>query len=255
MSDWNPERYLRFKKERTQPAIDLVMRVKTVNGDIRSVVDIGCGPGNSTAIIHEAFPSAEIIGIDNSENMIEKAMTEHPDYEFRLLSAWDLEGKYDLIFSNACLQWIDDHERLLPFLMDHLNPKGILAVQVPNNTEEPFFKVLEETVRCGKWDFNGIEEKNGILPVEKYYDILSSVSNMNYIWETKYIHYMPDIDSMIDWTRGTRLRPYLASLSEEEGNAFISEIRNRAVKYYSPMNDGTYRFVFKWLFFKAVNDR
>ncbi len=113
MSDWNSTQYLKFKNERTQPAVDLAMRIKN---NPKTIVDIGCGPGNSTSVLRDIFPYADILGIDNSPNMIEKAKAEHPDISFRLCDALSLDGKYDLLFSNACLQWIPDHETLIPSL-------------------------------------------------------------------------------------------------------------------------------------------
>lgn len=108
MADWNSTQYLKFKKQRTQPAVDLAMRVLDRNP--KAIVDIGCGPGNSTSVLKQLFPNAKILGIDNSSNMIEKARKDHPDISFRLCDALALEGQYDLLFSNACLQWIPNHD-------------------------------------------------------------------------------------------------------------------------------------------------
>lgn len=118
MADWSSSQYLKFKNQRTQPAVDLAMRV--VEKRPKTVVDIGCGPGNSTAVLRRIFPDAELLGIDSSPDMIERARREHPDLQFRLCDARALEGQYDLLFSNACLQWIPDHASLIPALMDKL---------------------------------------------------------------------------------------------------------------------------------------
>lgn len=137
MADWNPLQYLKFETQRTQPARDLLMRLKAYTP--HTVADIGCGPGNSTAAVAECFPNAELIGIDSSPNMIEKAEAKYPELKFRLCNALELEGKYDLLFSNACLQWIPNHAILIPALMSKLNEKGVLAVQMPMNSQEPLF--------------------------------------------------------------------------------------------------------------------
>ena len=142
MSDWDSSQYLKFEKQRTQPARDLLVRLKAYKP--HTVADIGCGPGNSTSAIAECFPNAELIGIDSSPNMIEKAKTRYPKLKFKLCDALELEGKYDLLFSNACLQWIPNHTILIPALMNKLNEKGVLAVQIPMNDEEPLFQIIQE---------------------------------------------------------------------------------------------------------------
>ena len=131
MSDWDSRQYMKFKNERTRPAIDLISRI-----DRRAdrILDIGCGPGNSTARLFEKFPDAEIIGIDSSQNMLEKAKSTYPQLKFQkcfVPDELDVLGSFDIIFSNACLHWIAGHDRLLSELMNHLNANGVLAVQMP----------------------------------------------------------------------------------------------------------------------------
>ena len=142
MADWNSEQYLKFREQRTQPARDLAMRIQ--HSAPKSAIDIGCGPGNSTSILKEIFPGADLLGIDSSANMIDRAKAEHPDIAFRVCDARSLSGSYDLLFSNACLQWIPDHASLIPFLMEHLCEHGALAVQIPMNSEEPLFRLFGE---------------------------------------------------------------------------------------------------------------
>jgi trans-aconitate 2-methyltransferase len=124
LSDWDSALYLRFKKERTQPAIDLANRIRIYRPN--KIADIGCGPGNSTEVVKSVFPNASVLGIDHSQSMINKARAEHPYLTFQLGEAEDLPCGYDLIFSNACLQWIPDHVRLLPALMGKLNRAAFL---------------------------------------------------------------------------------------------------------------------------------
>ena len=132
MSKWDPEKYLVFQQQRTQPAIDLAKRVADRKPD--TIADIGCGPGNSTAVLKAVFPDASsVLGIDNSAEMIERARKDHKGIDFAVASAAELSGSYDLLFSNACLQWIPDHEQLIPQLMAHLTDGGALAVQIPMN--------------------------------------------------------------------------------------------------------------------------
>ena len=248
-TSWNPELYLRFEKERSQPAYDLAARI--AGKDFRTILDVGSGPGNSTAILHSFFPSSQILGIDSSEEMIAKAMESYKELSFRREDARHIEDSYDLIFSNACLQWIPDHEKLLPFLLSHVKENGVLAIQVPNNAEEPLFRIIKETGRESRWSLpESIENENAVLSAKEYFDILSPLSSAT-IWETKYFHIMPSVDAMIDWTRSTRLRPYMKALGEERGKAFIEEVKEKATALYAPLADGSYILGFRRLFIIA----
>lgn len=251
MVDWNSEQYLKFKQQRTQPAADLAARIKRYRP--KTMVDIGCGPGNSTAVLKEVFPDTDILGIDSSQNMIQKARAAYPDLRFELCGARDLEGSYDLLFSNACLQWIEDHRRLLPELMKKLNPGGVLAVQIPINGEEPLFRIISEIAAESRWNFKDVFfETNTALTPEEYFDILSGCSAEFDLWETVYYHPMPSHQSLIEWIKATRLRPYLDALSEEDGLLFQQEIKKRAQKIYPIKQNGEILFRFRRLFFTAV---
>lgn len=250
MSDWNPEKYLQFKKQRTQPAIDLANRVR--ESDPKTIVDIGCGPGNSTAVLKSVFPYADILGIDSSENMIQKAKAEHGDLKFKRCSAEELDGFYDLLFSNACLQWIPDHEILIPRLMRNLTEDGVLAVQMPMNQNEPLFRIIREVAADPKWDFENVQlEKNDVLTPGEYFDILSACSSRFEMWETVYYHAMPSHDSLLDWVRSTRLRPYLDALNDANQAAFENEILNKVKDTYPVTQSGEVILKFRRFFFVA----
>lgn len=250
MLDWNSAQYLKFKNERTQPAIDLAMRIRN---HPQTVVDIGCGPGNSTKALQEVFSNADILGIDNSPNMIAKAKAEHPDINFRLCDALSLEGKYDLLFSNACLQWIPRHDALIPLLMDKLNDNGILAVQIPINGDEPLFRLIREVASQPKWELSDAQlQPNETLTPPEYYNILSSCSSSFDMWEVKYYHTMPNHQELINWIKGTRLRPYLDYLGAEKGSLFEAEIVERSKELYPLMNNGKIVLGFRRFFFMAI---
>lgn len=246
MAKWNAAQYLKFSKERTQPAIDLARRI---DNNPSSIIDLGCGPGNSTAVLRFVFPSASIVGIDSSEDMIRKAESTYEDLRFIKKDAREIEGSYDLIFSNACLQWIPDHHSLIPFLMEHLTENGMLAAQIPMNGEEPFFRVIKAV--ADEW---GVvlskENPNRTLKPYEYASLLSSSSSSYEIWETKYYHKMESVMAMIEWAKGTRLRPYLDVLGDR-GDDFISEIAKRAETLYEPLSDGSLLFGFRRFFFTA----
>lgn len=250
MSDWNAIQYLKFKKERTQPARDLAMRI-SVNP--KTVVDIGCGPGNSTRVLRDVFPDADIIGIDNSPNMIKKAKAEHSDINFRLCDALSLDGRYDLLFSNACLQWMPNHDVVIPSLMAKLNVGGVFAVQVPMNGDEPLFRVIREVADEPRWSLSDIQtQANETLTPSEYYNILSGCASAFDMWEVKYYHTMPDHKALVDWVKGTRLRPYLDFLGADKAMAFEEEIVKRLEKIYPIMDNGNIVYCFRRFFFTAV---
>ena len=249
MDTWNAEQYLKFERQRTRPAVDLAASL----GDIRpeTALDIGCGPGNSTAVLKRFFPDAHITGIDNSLAMIEKARKTQPEMNFELRSARELEGKYGLIFSNACLHWVPDHHSLIPYFMEHLEDGGVLAVQVPMNGAEPLYKSAQELIDSGRWDFSSVTETNEILSPEEYYELLSSCAKDFDIWETVYYHIMPSYQALVDWVKSTKLRPYLAVLDKAEEENYLAELLACAKKEYVRQKDGNIIFRFRRLFFTA----
>lgn len=250
MFSWNAQQYLKFENQRTQPAIDLAKRINIDSP--KSILDIGCGPGNSTAVLKSIFPESDILGIDNSPDMLNKARQNYPELKFKLSDTDGINEKYDVIFSNACLQWIPNHKKLLPELMGKLNDGGVLAVQVPINGTEPFFEVISEVVSNTEWGFDkGCIEANKTLSSNEYFDILSECSDNFDIWETVYYHHMPDIQAILEWVRGTRLRPYLNVLDDETAALFEKEIMDKAEKFYPKQKNGEIIFRFRRLFFTA----
>lgn len=251
MTDWNSSQYLKFERQRTQPARDLLMHLKACSP--HTAADIGCGPGNSTFAVAECFPDADLIGIDSSPNMIEKAKTRYPKLNFKLCGVMELKGKYDLLFSNACLQWVPNHPVLIPALMGKLNENGVLAVQIPMNGEEPLFQIIEETAADSKWGLQDVKlQPNETLTPAEYFNILSSCSSSFDMWETKYYHNLPDHRALVDWVKGTRIRPYLDRLDEARGAAFEAEIMERAKAVYPIQDNGEVVLGFRRFFFTAV---
>ena len=251
MSEWNAMQYLKFREQRTQPATDLAARIMKFCP--RTIVDIGCGPGNSTAVLADFFPGAALTGIDTSPDMIRKARADHPDLHFELCGAMSLAGQYDLLFSNACLQWIPDHHFLIPSLMNRLNAHGILAVQMPMNRDEPLFRLIEEVAREERWGLQNTRIHAGetLLPSE-YSDILSACSSWFDIWETKYYHRLAGHKDLVHWVKGARLRPYLDALGEAKGAAFEEELVKRSQELYPVTERGEVILGFRRFFFVAV---
>lgn len=255
MSEWNSEQYLKFVKQRTQPAIDLANKINLDNP--AEIIDIGCGPGNSTNVLAKRFPKAHVIGADNSQNMIDKAKNDYPDLDFILFNAadesYDIAKKFDVVFSNACIQWIPEHKRLLNNMMDILNEGGILAIQTPMNYNEPIHKIIGEISANEKWKSKFSNPRIFYnLKQEEYFDILSEISSDFEIWETIYCHRMPSHNSIMEWYKGTGLRPYLNVLNENDAAEFEKDIYNELVKFYPIQKNGEIIFRFPRFFFTAV---
>ncbi len=255
MQEWNAEQYTKFIKERTQPSIDLVNRIETDNPC--EIIDIGCGPGNSTKVLADRFKSAHIIGADKSCNMIDKAKTQYPQLDFMLFDADkdfpELSQKFDIVFSNACIQWIPNHHKLIKNMMDILNDGGILAVQTPMNYKEPIHIIISEITESRKWKDKFKNPRVFYnLAQEEYFDLLSETASDFSVWETIYCHRMASHKSIMEWYKGTGLRPYLNALSEADAREFESEVYNEIVKAYPIQVNGEIIFRFPRFFFMAV---
>ena len=256
MLDWNPEQYEKFIKDRTQPAIDLANRLEVK--EAKRILDLGCGTGNSTRILKDRFPDARVIGADNSDEMLSKAKKTHPDIEFIHLDVGgdlgEVKGKFDIVFSNACLQWIPNHEILLPKLMSLLRRGGILAVQVPIQSEHPVHIIMNELVTSARWKDKLLQRNYNNLSTCEYYDALSGISDDFEMWETIYCHRMPSYESIIEWYKGTGLRPYLEQLSEADAEDFVSDVYRELKNRYKIQRNGEIMFRFPRLFFIAKRD-
>ncbi|HHV3003336.1 trans-aconitate 2-methyltransferase [Escherichia coli] len=219
MSDWNPSLYLHFAAERSRPTVELLARVPLEN--IEYIADLGCGPGNSTALLHQRWPAARITGIDSSPAMIAEARSALPDCLFveADIRNWQPEQALDLIFANASLQWLPDHYELFPHLVSLLSLLGVLAVQMPDNWLEPTHVLMREVAWEQNYPDRGREPLAG---VHAYYDILSEAGCEVDIWRTTYYHQMPSHQAIIDWVTATGLRPWLQDLSESEQQHFLT---------------------------------
>ena len=254
MAEWDSSQYAKFLEQRTQPSTDLAARIDVVSP--REIIDIGCGPGNSTQVLMERFPNAHITGADSSENMINAARENCRGADFILLDASGdlsaMNGRFDVVFSNACIQWIPDHERLLPSLFGLLREGGVLAVHIPMNYDEPIHRIIGELADSEKW--RGYFREQRIFHTRtpsEYFDILSGLTDDFELWKTSYLHRMGSHSDIIEWYKGTGLRPYLAQLSEEDGARFISELYEELQKAYPVQKNGEIIFAFPRFFFIA----
>lgn len=254
MSDWNSEQYLKFMAERTRPAIDLAERL-TVHAP-RRVLDLGCGPGNSTAVLKKYFPEAELLGVDNSPAMLDRARQDYPELSFKLFDANDsfevFGSGWDVIYSNACLQWVPDHRSLLLKLLDALTDDGELAVQVPLQTKAPFHALLQQKVMSERWAaFFPETRKLHILDELEYCELLQTYAGTFSMWETDYFHILESPQAVLQWYRGTGLRPYLNALPPEKHSEFQQEILSGIESLFPRLRDGSVVFKFPRLFFIA----
>lgn len=254
MLTWNPGQYLKFSQERTQPAIDLAARIPLDKP--AKILDIGCGPGNSTEVLQRRFPDSFILGIDSSAEMIETAKKEHPNLAFQQCDITcqldQLSEDFDLAFSNACLQWVPHHPLLLPRLLKLLVPGGILAVQIPMNQKEPIHRILEDLAFQPEWKEKGLSSRLFYtLSQEEYFDLLSNQNAFLAMWQTTYIHVLDSHEDILEWYRGTGLRPYLNALSPQEQPAFLAQVMKRVQQAYPLQTNGQILFPFPRFFFMA----
>lgn len=255
MPDWNPDLYLKFEKERTQPAIDLANRIGLSSP--QDILDIGCGPGNSTAVLHKKYPGARILGIDSSQKMIETARAAFPHIEFQVCDASrdlaKLGRRFDVVFSNACLQWIPDHPSLLRNMMSLLKEGGVMAVQIPMNQKEPIHQILARLAAGEKWRKKiPCPRVFYSLTPSAYYDLLAVLSRDFSLWQTTYCHRLQSHADLIEWYRATGLRPYLEALPPADRENFEHEVTAEVAKAYPPQQNGEILFPFPRFFFTAI---
>ncbi len=254
MSSWNPDLYLQFKEERTQPARDLTARIAVEKP--KDIVDLGCGPGNSTQVLRDRWPGANILGVDYSYEMIEKANTSCPNGQWLRadLRDWNPEDSWNIVFSNATLQWIPDHRRLIPRVFSLVRPAGVLAVQLPANQDAPLHRALLEVARRNEWKdlTSGCEDLITYHEPGFYYDILSALSPRVFLWKTAYYHVLQNHQGLIEWYSSTGMKTYLDRLPEEKQKvSFRRQVLEACRASYPVQKDGRILYPFERLFFLA----
>jgi trans-aconitate 2-methyltransferase len=252
--DWNPDLYLRFEAYRTRPAADLLSRVNLEK--VNRVVDLGCGPGNSTALLAERWPAAAITGVDRSAAMIQRARETYPKLNWIQadLAGWRPPDGQDLIFANASLQWVPDHADVLEGFCSCLRPGGMLAFQVPSIHRQPAAAVYHELIATPPWC--ALPRPGERLTVELppfYHEVLTTYCRRVEIWETIYHHLLENHEEMVLWYRSTGLRPFLDGLPDDAArSAFLSELAGRYRAQFPTLADGRVLFPFRRLFVLAT---
>lgn len=253
MSDWNPELYSRFEDERTRPARDLLAQVP-LDRRLR-VVDMGCGPGNSTELLVERWPDAQVTGLDTSATMLEEARKRVPAAQFASADAstWIPDAGTDVVFANAIYQWVPNHLDVLPRVLAAIGEGGCLAVQMPDNLGEPTHRLMRDVGKTGPWAGKVATAARSPLPAPRvYYDALKPHARRIEIWHTIYNHVLADAAAIVAWVRGTGLRPFLDPLTESERADFLAEYTVRIAAAYPRTEDGHVLLRFPRMFIVAA---
>lgn len=301
MAGWNPDQYLKFSDERTQPCRDLALRISLPN--VRTVIDLGCGPGNSTQVLAERWPEAQITALDSDTGMINAAiqsngrgrwitgdiakwaagrppnaaaekssgtLPERPaEAGEESVSRTDSDAAladvvkpvpeealendlYDVVFSNAALQWLPDHASLYPQIFSHVAPSGALAIQIPSSFDRPAHRLLREmaaSIGWRKWFPSGRVRNWHAQDSDFYYDLLAPLATRIDLWQTEYFHVLPNAEAVVDWYKGTGMRPYLTAIGEDaDRDKFLAEYTEKIRAAYRPRPDGHILFPFLRIF-------
>jgi trans-aconitate 2-methyltransferase len=252
---WSATQYLKFEDERTRPARDLLAQVPLA--EARLVVDLGCGPATSTALLAARFPGARVIGVDSDPDMLAAAKKRLPgaDYVAADICGWRPEPGTDLLYANAVFQWVPDHLGVLVRLFDALATGGVLAVQMPDNMEEPAQTLMREAARAGPWH-DALEpatrSRDALHPPGAYYDRLIGAAARVEVWHIHYQHRMAGPGAIVEWFKGSSLRPFLDALAAPSRPAFLADYEARLATAYPRRADGSVLLRYPRLFVVAV---
>jgi trans-aconitate 2-methyltransferase len=251
---WDPALYMKFGDQRTRPALDLLAHVSLV--DPSCGIDLGCGPGNSTAVLATRWPQMALTGLDSDPAMLERARSLGLSVRWQQadIAQWRAAEPCQLIFSNAVLQWLDGHEALFPHLMVQLEEGGVLAVQMPTNHSAPSHRVMHDLAHQGEWfgDLGPVLRENPVQRPEDYHRILAPHAQAIDIWETTYLMRLTGKDPVLSWIRSTALRPLLDALEPKRAAMFEAALAGKLRQAYPPERDGATLFPFRRMFIVAT---
>ncbi len=257
---WDPAQYLKVSDHRLRPALDLLARVPLA--DPRRVYDLGCGSGHITRMLADRWPGADVVGLDNSPQMLAQAR-ETPSrvqWEQTDLAEWQPDATPSLLFSNAVIQWLPDHHQLIPRLWSLVPAGGCLAVQAPLSWDLPSHRIMRETLAdggAGGTPLGGpvlrqAVENRWLRNPDYYYDLLAPDASHLDVWSTEYLHALTGSDPVLEWVTATGLRPILAGLGHADRETFRNKYRERLRGAYPRRSDGSTLYPFRRLFFVAV---
>ncbi|MER7777409.1 trans-aconitate 2-methyltransferase [Streptomyces sp. NPDC096191] len=249
---WDPAQYLRHADHRARPFADLLARVPDLPGDPPRIADLGCGPGNATALLADRWPTARITGYDNSPQMLGRARQYagptpgggHLDFAPADARTWTPDEPFGLLVSNATLQWVPGHVDRLPDWIERLAPGGTLAFQVPGNFDAPSHRLMRELAHSRRWRgrlAGVLRHDDAVLTPEAYLAHLTATGCTADVWETTYVHLLDGEDAVLDWVKGTGLRPVLAALDDDPAarETFVEEYRTALRAAYPAGPHGT----------------
>ena len=251
---WSARQYSLFEQQRTRPVRDLVAAIPLAS--VRTAVDLGCGPGNSTEVLAERYADATVSGLDSSDDMLGEARQRLPNVVFERadIGTWQPAQRYDVILANASLQWVPDHAALYPRLVSLLNPGGVLAVQTPDNLEEPAHRLARDIAASAQWvDRIGDVKHPDRHPAAYYFQLLRGHCAEVDVWRTTYHHPLSGGHAaVVEWFKGSALRPYLQKLGEAEQEEFLEAYLHAISQAYPALDDGTVLLPFPRLFIVAT---
>ena len=256
---WDANQYLKFSDHRLRPALELLDRVSLE--DPKVIYDLGCGSGQVTSIMAERWTSARVYGLDNSKEMLAEAAAQSAKVSWieADIRHWQPDEPPDLIYSNATMQWIEDHHRLFPRLVGWLQKGGCLAFQMPLSWDAPSHRLMRETLKnggptggpLGSAELRDAMARKWVKETEAYYDLLVDSTRDLDIWETEYLQILEGDDPVLEWVKGTGLRPILNGLAEVESEIFLVEYARRLHAAYPARADGRTLYPFRRLFIIA----
>jgi trans-aconitate 2-methyltransferase len=253
---WSAKQYVAFEDERTRPVRDLLAALPPL--DARSVIDLGCGPGNSTEVLAGRYPGAQIVGIDTSPDMIAAARRRLPQAKFAVddVRDWKVPGPFDVILANAVLQWVPQHETLLPEFIGKLAPRGGLAVQMPDNLDVAAHRLMREIAEKGPWAgklAGAAAARTPLAGVEWYYELLRPLCAKVDLWRTTYYHPLSGgAAAIVEWFKGSGLRPFVEPLDAAERSAYLGLYTAAIADAYPCNADGSVLLPFPRLFMVAI---
>jgi trans-aconitate 2-methyltransferase len=253
---WSAKQYVAFEDERTRPVRDLLSALPQIQA--RKVIDLGCGPGNSTELLAARFPSAVVSGIDSSADMIAAAARRLPLVQFAIgdIETWDDPGPFDVILANAVLHWVPDHSTLLPALIAKLAQGGCLAIQMPDNLDVPAHRLMREIAENGPWAPRLVEASKSRTPIasaDGYYKLLRSLCIRVDVWRTTYYHALSGgAAAVVEWFKGSGLRPFLDPLDAASRAAYLERYTAAVAEAYPALPDGSVLLPFPRLFIVGI---
>jgi len=259
-TQWDPQQYLKFSDHRLRPALELLDRVPLT--ECRVIYDLGCGDGQMARLMAERWPQARVWGVDNSPQMLEKAAATPSRVEWMEadIQRWQPATPPDLIYSNATLQWLDQHQTLFPRLVESLADGGSLAAQMPLSWGLPSHRLMRETLADGGPNGTALGTealrqavaRKWVDNAEEYYDRLVGYTSSLDIWETEYLQVLAGVDPVLEWVKGTGLRPILNGLADAEREIFLGEYGRRLRESYPTRPDGHTLYPFRRFFIVAT---